>query len=1085
MPRSSLSTLRSFIPSVETLESRELPATLVSDVPAELSLLQQQEMQVLMDAVPDARILLGADGSAFERNAVEDVFSIAHEDAMDFEGNRPFSLAAKAAIGGDIARYGEEESVTLIEKGRMAETEQSYGLSVRPGVNKAVAWLQARPWQRLYVRVIAGVDMSQEHIYAVTYDGKGDVGGLKITIDGVPKEVEYSENSLNGNGIRNTEPLTIGAGHYPNLPQHFAPARVTGAAVAPRVLSTEEMNRLFPERRAAVAPDPALDAAIAEFVAETGGAVEEMPTLTQTQTVEKEALVPRLTVVRIDGPRITLRVTLPPTTAANIQMAYGVADVTISAPQGTEDTEVTLELAENVRGFSDTYQIWMSVPGAQLDVMEVKWNAERKQLEVVDDERKCESFTAAVLVAECIGGIAEGKTYDAGAAALESPALRAALQEEAGRLTALWADVSAAEVVLKGYPQLTPGSETFLAHVSAVGQDMGKAKMLMEAAAAQAFGSLLAVRTGGQEWTGAVEAALATQDGGVAWVLGQMGISAQSVKQAVAQSFDAIYDKAVQRHVEDLAAMEAARQEDIAWVQGIQQAEEDAVAAFLSGTTVVSNTPVSEEAMRRTMETILGSDGIGSSAERLANYIAANPGAESLLTQVVAAAEVREEVMRLLGAGGVIVGETVDVASADIWTVNTGGVSVGSIDHGGTLQSGQAISLSRQLQEGESYTYEFFVQEPMMLSGKALAGKYTAELRNAAGQLMATFTPGSTAAATISQILMPGSYTITARHVPLSGEAVWGNSEIVNVNMEAEVARTSLGSINGKVGMAGRETGVSLSVAAFDAAGNRITKDPLTGKDLEIDPDKMTWVVVHGRTQSSQSDPLEELAQQLSGVSGVDDRQVLMLDWSEGAADNSILLLEGANWIEPTADWVRNQIACLGINPQKINIVGFSWGGLMTYEIAAKLGRVNTVVALDPATDIPLVNNYNSLKVNYSAVANHSWTFDSSFPLGNSFLAHTAEYSFNINPPLTMNPETAHGYSVTLFNDLLRQCAAGSTHEFVRLFSLENLEGLTADGPTTRLGFEGEISVNLTKDQHSDGSDWWKASFENFQLPTD
>lgn len=185
------------------------------------------------------------------------------------------------------------------------------------------------------------------------------------------------------------------------------------------------------------------------------------------------------------------------------------------------------------------------------------------------------------------------------------------------------------------------------------------------------------------------------------------------------------------------------------------------------------------------------------------------------------------------------------------------------------------------------------------------------------------------------------------------------------------------------------------------------------GASKAIDPSKNTWLVIHGMVVNPpQGDILDERKDTRELAKAVDnysqDDQVLVLDWrsaaySPGATYGSVKAAPnpfiGASWIDTVADWTANKLKQLGISPSNINLVGHSLGTYVAARIADKLGGINDLIALDPATDFGgynLGNGFNSNQVNFSQNSRWSWGFYGSW-LGQENSAKTATESFQID----------------------------------------------------------------------------------------
>lgn len=159
-----------------------------------------------------------------------------------------------------------------------------------------------------------------------------------------------------------------------------------------------------------------------------------------------------------------------------------------------------------------------------------------------------------------------------------------------------------------------------------------------------------------------------------------------------------------------------------------------------------------------------------------------------------------------------------------------------------------------------------------------------------------------------------------------------------------------------------------------------------------INPDTTTWIVIHGRNESSTSPDLVTLAQQIDQYQPGD--QVLVLDWTKAAASGD-LGGQGENYIRPVAAWAAQALTDYGFTGDHLNLVGYSWGAEVAAEISEDLGDVNSILAIDPARDYP-GGSYNPDapgEVDFQAHAAHSWAFfaTSNFPFGSPISSSTAD----------------------------------------------------------------------------------------------
>ena len=141
----------------------------------------------------------------------------------------------------------------------------------------------------------------------------------------------------------------------------------------------------------------------------------------------------------------------------------------------------------------------------------------------------------------------------------------------------------------------------------------------------------------------------------------------------------------------------------------------------------------------------------------------------------------------------------------------------------------------------------------------------------------------------------------------------------------------------------------------------QVTLKRWDGSSQAIDPNQETVVVVHGWKGSAVDPNIQEIAKEASRQ-GV---QVLTLDWSSIAKagfdpDLPIPPYNTAKWIAPVGEWAHDKLQQLAIDPNKLTLVGHSFGAYVSAELAAQFGdnKVKNLVALDPASpaaDIPLL----------------------------------------------------------------------------------------------------------------------------------
>lgn len=219
---------------------------------------------------------------------------------------------------------------------------------------------------------------------------------------------------------------------------------------------------------------------------------------------------------------------------------------------------------------------------------------------------------------------------------------------------------------------------------------------------------------------------------------------------------------------------------------------------------------------------------------------------------------------------------------------------------------------------------------------------------------------------------------------------------------------------------------------------------------LPIDPNTRTWLVIHGRNGSfapgntndeTNENRMLQLAEAVDEVTGAD--QVLTLDWRDGAEAFFNEVTEtydfsGEGWLETVGKWASAALDNMGFTTSVLNVIGHSWGGVITGELAGAFpGGVNRVVAIDPAEDAPppLGKLYSTESVDFGgAHSGYSWSFYS-----------RDGGSFGITAGSDVSPETADeafvvtGSEHSRVVDLFRLMISDPTGPVSRFFSLERL----------------------------------------------
>ena len=244
-----------------------------------------------------------------------------------------------------------------------------------------------------------------------------------------------------------------------------------------------------------------------------------------------------------------------------------------------------------------------------------------------------------------------------------------------------------------------------------------------------------------------------------------------------------------------------------------------------------------------------------------------------------------------------------------------------------------------------------------------------------------------------------------------------------------------------------------------------VTLTRLDPDGASIDPHLPTWMVIHGRTDSFEPGYMLDLAKAVDASTG--SYQVLTLDWAEGAgAFSDWFDYSGEQWIKPVANWAAQLLTASGFDLTDFNIVGHSWGGVMSAEVSDYLKGVNRIVALDPAEDAPTLARYDTSNVNFSSNSKYSWAFLSS-EWGSAKSAATADASFKMDVDgnaWALIP--AHTDARNLFTAMLSASQGPAAGGVSAMFSLTNVNdsgAIWADSKFALNGLTGEVAEGVGK----------------------
>ena len=133
---------------------------------------------------------------------------------------------------------------------------------------------------------------------------------------------------------------------------------------------------------------------------------------------------------------------------------------------------------------------------------------------------------------------------------------------------------------------------------------------------------------------------------------------------------------------------------------------------------------------------------------------------------------------------------------------------------------------------------------------------------------------------------------------------------------------------------------------------------------LQIDPNKTTVVVAHGRVNKASDGVgnLEQLAKTAASTFG--NAQVIFLDWRNASADSNTRPTEAGKRIGSVANDVAQALKNLGLtNANNLYFYGHSLGSLLLTKVAENYGKIAGFASLDPAfaaEDYDLDNDGNT-----------------------------------------------------------------------------------------------------------------------------
>jgi len=289
----------------------------------------------------------------------------------------------------------------------------------------------------------------------------------------------------------------------------------------------------------------------------------------------------------------------------------------------------------------------------------------------------------------------------------------------------------------------------------------------------------------------------------------------------------------------------------------------------------------------------------------------------------------------------------------------------------------------------------------------------------------------------------------------------------------------------------------------------------------EIEANKPTWIVIHGRESYASASPaikgtanennMYRLAEALEEYAKLQQvpQQVLVADWRafaganfpvtpiDGITDDLMDVnfgLQGANYIQEVALALHEKLPPLA--GSQVNIVTHSWATLVGHDLAGYVisntgQKVNSFVSLDTAGNSKLLgSNYPVDSVDFRNIAETSWAFEGSI-FGSNERSARADITFRISLPL-INPTDAHGQVVEVFSDIVNDQTGDRNAPVARHFPLGKLLGENTspfpwkiDGQAALVpsGYEGIIVTHWSGRNDPKGKKLYEAEYLKYTDP--
>ncbi len=281
----------------------------------------------------------------------------------------------------------------------------------------------------------------------------------------------------------------------------------------------------------------------------------------------------------------------------------------------------------------------------------------------------------------------------------------------------------------------------------------------------------------------------------------------------------------------------------------------------------------------------------------------------------------------------------------------------------------------------------------------------------------------------VSLKLTPGNYTLRVQDQTNYTNPAFPNYATTpfSATVGVDIGKYSSSKIEGKISIDGNSEvmPVSMSVAEFysDTGKRKENYDATSGQDAikKLNHNLPVWVVIHGMN-SSERGSMELVARELfqSGM------QVVTINWEKAALSYTT---QDAPWTKPIGEWVARQLINAGFPPSQINTAVHSHATYVAYAMASEImemtegkEKINAIVALDPANNVPLLSGFVVGDMNLANVSRNSIGIEGSLIAGSDSLATTAATAYKIDSNNTEPYQIVieHSLPVTTLANLLK-----------------------------------------------------------------